>query len=214
MSYCESDPVFTVFHKQLESENPAKFEEWLKERNSTVKGMVGSGELKFPNNQDDRVRTMYWLLRQVYEGKLDVVDFSHNFFASQSRSANDRIQFFTDTVLAPLERELAYRFTDLIEAVRNTDGTVWTSEIFIFPNGGTVQKLGLADSGLDGSISSNTTNISSSLRFNAFNLIESARKYRELVRGHNQLSEEHPKRKKKYLNFYPMSSKQLLNLNR
>lgn len=135
MSYCKSDSVFSTIHGQLIQGDDAVFEKWLKERKATATGMVGSGDLIFPEDEDTRIRTMYWLLRKVDSGEIDASDFSHDFYATNKNSINVLIQFFTETVVAPLKRDLEYRFEEMMEDLPSNPGeTVPLASIQIIHN--------------------------------------------------------------------------------
>lgn len=117
MRYCTEDPIFSVIHSQLTRGDDSIFEDWLIERKKTVKGTIGSGELIFPQEEDTRIATMYWLLRKISRDELEVVNFAHEFYSSASNNSDDYIRFFTDTVLAPLKRDLEYRFEEMMEVL-------------------------------------------------------------------------------------------------
>ena len=62
MDYCQNDVVFQVIDQQLTSIESVDFDAWYTDRKSTMRGMIGSGQLSFPTNLDERLSLMYQLL--------------------------------------------------------------------------------------------------------------------------------------------------------
>jgi len=77
--------------------------------------MVGSGELSFPTNLEKRMALMYQLLNKVDGEAIDLIDFSHHFFATGDNRIDSIIFAFNDAVVEPLARELSYRIEELEE---------------------------------------------------------------------------------------------------
>lgn len=115
MDYCKSDPVLSLTHNQLMSMPGVDFDSWHKGVSSTLGGMVGSGDLSFPTDLDKRMALMYQLLSKVDNEEIDLIDFSHDFFATGDNRIDSLIYAFNDAVVEPLCRELSYRIEDLEE---------------------------------------------------------------------------------------------------
>ena len=115
MDYCKTDPVTVAIHEQLINMPSVNFESWHKDVLSTMGGMVGSGDLTFPTELEERMALMYQLLDKINDSEIDLLDFSHSFFAIGDNSIDSIIFAFNDAIVEPLARELAYRIEDLEE---------------------------------------------------------------------------------------------------
>ena len=83
MDYCQNDEVFRVIDQQLTSVESVDFDAWYTDRKSTIGGMVGSGQLSFPTNLDERLSLMYQLLRKINAEEVDFLDFTNLYFLSR-----------------------------------------------------------------------------------------------------------------------------------
>jgi hypothetical protein len=135
MDYCKNDEVFQVIDAQLKSVNSVDFDSWYAERKATLGGMMGSGQLTFPTNLDQRLSVMYQLLSKVNAGDIDFMDFSHTFFATGDSRIDSRIYAFNEAVVEPLARELSYRFEEIEETMpENQRDTVPLANVQIIHN--------------------------------------------------------------------------------
>ena len=125
MDYCKTDPVLSVIHTQLINMPSVDFDAWHNEILSTVGGMVGSGDLTFPTNLEERMALMYQLLDKVDRNKIDLINFAHNFFATGDRHIDSIIYAFNEAVVDPLARELAYRIEDLEEEMPENNKEIY-----------------------------------------------------------------------------------------
>lgn len=114
INFFEHDEVLSVIHHQLLQFKGSKFDSWLADRKSTAVGMMGSGDLKFPKDIDERLALMYQLLYRINEGEVDVLNFSHDFFSSGS-NITYTLQNFNRAISVPLFREIDYKFQDLMD---------------------------------------------------------------------------------------------------
>ena len=124
MDYCENDEVFQVIDAQLRSVQTVSFQDWYQERLATRKGNVGSGELIFPTNIDERMSIMYQLLSKIRSGDISFHSFTHDFFATGGNRINSSIYAFNNTIVEPLSRELGYRFSDIEESLPENEKEV------------------------------------------------------------------------------------------
>jgi len=115
MAYCKSDPVFSNIHEQLINMPSVNFQEWHDKVKSTVGGMVGSGDLSFPVDLEERMALMYQLLDRIDRKEIDLIGFAHNFFVTGDSRIDSISDAFNDAVVEPLARELAYRIEELEE---------------------------------------------------------------------------------------------------
>lgn len=125
MDYCKSDPVLSVIHVQLINMPSVDFDSWHKEVLSTFGGMVGSGDLTFPTDLEERMALMYQLLDKVNREEIDLIDFAHNFFIIGDNSIDSIIYSFNEAVVEPLARELSYRIEDLEEEMPENNREVY-----------------------------------------------------------------------------------------
>jgi len=121
VDYCQSDAVCSVLHQQLVRASSIEFEDWYSGVLSSKGGMAGSGKLTFPTDLDNRLSLMYQLLLRVAKGEVGVVGFAHDFFATGDNRIDSYIQAFSDAVVEPLTRELAYRIEELEEGLPEDD---------------------------------------------------------------------------------------------
>ena len=117
MDYCRSDEIFGVIDSQLKEVANVDFNSWYTERLATRKGMVGSADLIFPTDIDERMSIMYQLMSKIRSGEVDFSSFTHNFFASGNSTFDSEIYAFNDAIVEPLRRELSYRFQDLEDSL-------------------------------------------------------------------------------------------------
>lgn len=115
MDYCKTDQVFSVIHAQLMSAPNVDFDTWHQQVRSTIKSMVGSGNLTFPTNLEERMALMYQLLNKINEKEVDLFDFTNNFFATSDNRIDSDIYAFNQAIVEPLARELSYRIEDMEE---------------------------------------------------------------------------------------------------
>jgi hypothetical protein len=115
MDYCKTDQVFSVIHAQLMSVPNVDFDIWHQQVCSTIKSMVGSGDLKFPTNLEERMALMYQLLNKINEKEVDFFNFTSNFFATSDNRIDSDIYAFNQAIVEPLARELSYRIEDMEE---------------------------------------------------------------------------------------------------
>jgi hypothetical protein len=135
MDYCKNDEVFQMIDDQLKNVNSVDFDSWYAERKATMGGMVGSGQLTFPTNLDQRLSVMYQLLSKVNAGEVEFMDFSHTFFATGDTRIDSLIYAFNEAIVEPLARELSYRFEEIEEAMpENQRDTVPLANIQIIHN--------------------------------------------------------------------------------
>ncbi len=135
MDYCKNDVVFQVIDNQLTNIDCIDFDTWYSERKSTMGGMVGSGQLVFPTNLDQRLSLMYQLLCRINSGEIDLIDFSHTFFATGDSRIDSLIYAFNDAIVEPLSRELSYRFEEIEETLpENQRDTVPLANIQVIHN--------------------------------------------------------------------------------
>lgn len=139
IDYCKTDPVTLVIHEQLINMPSVNFDSWHKDVISTMGGMAGSGDLTFPTELEKRMALMYQLLDKVNNGEIDIIDFSHNFFAIGDNSIDSIIFAFNEAIIEPLARELAYRIEDLEEEMpEDNKETFPLANIQIIHNAGNV----------------------------------------------------------------------------
>lgn len=115
MDYCKTDKVILVIHAQLMNVSTVHFDTWYKEVLSSIGGIVGSGNLTFPTNIEERMSLMYQLLYKVNTKEIDFFNFAHNFFATEDSRIDSDIFVFNEAVVQPLARELSYRIEDMEE---------------------------------------------------------------------------------------------------
>jgi len=113
--FCSSDEVFSRIHRQLLSVPAADFNQWFSEREATVGGMSGSGQLIFPTDPEMRMSLMYQLLLGIRDGRVNLNGFVIHFFAIGSSRIDDYIYALNEGITQPLVRELAYRLEELQE---------------------------------------------------------------------------------------------------
>jgi hypothetical protein len=117
LDFCETDPVFSSIHKQLQSVPEVDFDEWYEGRLASGGSMVGSCDLTFPTDPEIRMSLMYELLRRIRDGRVDFVGFATSFFALGTTKITPYVQAFNDAVTRPLVRELNYRLEELNETL-------------------------------------------------------------------------------------------------
>jgi len=115
IAFCKTDEVFQNVHAQLSGIDEGSVQKWCEERLASQTGMVGSGDLIFPTNEDERLSTMYWLLLKANGEELDAANFAGHFYSSGRNNINDNIRFFCDTVVVPLKRDIAYKFEEMLD---------------------------------------------------------------------------------------------------
>ncbi len=115
LDYCKNDQIFSIIHEQLMKVPNVNIDKWYEEASSTVRGMVGSGDLIFPTNLDERMSIMYQLLWKINTNEIDFGSFSSNFFATGDSRIDSDIYAFNEAIVEPLSRELSYRIQDMEE---------------------------------------------------------------------------------------------------
>jgi hypothetical protein len=113
ISYAKSDEFFKDLHQQLTTNKSVNFDEWLSSLKETIGGMVGSGNLSFPTDLEQRLSLMYQLLCKIESGDLDLLSFTSDFFAIGSSRIDEHIYSFNNAISEPLFRELGYRLQDI-----------------------------------------------------------------------------------------------------
>ena len=150
MDYCQKDEIFQLIDRQLSDVSSVDFDAWYVERKSTMRGMVGSGELSFPTNLDERLSLMYQLLRKINSDDVRFFDFSNTFFAISDNSIDSYIYAFNDAIVEPLMRELGYRFEELEESLpENQRDSVPLAQVQIIHNAHTVIQQSASGSGIN-----------------------------------------------------------------
>lgn len=135
MDYCKNDEVFQVIDSQLKNVDSVDFDLWYSQRKATLGGMVGSGQLTFPTNLDERLSVMYQLLSKINVGEIDFIDFAHTFFATGDSRIDSLIYAFNEAIVEPLARELSYRFEEIEETMpENQRDTVSLANVQIIHN--------------------------------------------------------------------------------
>jgi hypothetical protein len=113
MNYCRTDEVFAKMNDQLLGNASVNFDEWYAHIRETIGSMIGSGNLTFPVDLDNRLSLMYQLLYRIDNNQLDLIDFSTNFLVTGSSRYDDYISAFNEAISQPLFREMQYRLQDL-----------------------------------------------------------------------------------------------------
>jgi len=150
MDYCQNDEVFRVIDQQLTSIEFVDFDAWYTDRKSTMGGMVGSGQLSFPTNLDERLSLMYQLLRKINSEEVNFLDFTNTFFAVVDSRIDSHIYAFNEAIVEPLSRELGYRFEEIEESLpENQRDTVPLANIQIIHNAHTVIQQSASGSGIN-----------------------------------------------------------------
>lgn len=93
------------------------FDEWYKERLETVGGMVGSGDLTWPEDRLERLAMQVEMMKHMGSGKLNILDFSHNFLYTGSRF-DDNIAEFVSQIFRPFARDFL-RFAHEVPSFSN-----------------------------------------------------------------------------------------------
>jgi len=115
LHFCETDPVLSSIHMQLQALAERHFEEWYQGLDSG--SMAGGCKLKFPTDPELRVSVMYELLRRVQDDSIPFTDFAIRFFALGTAEMTAYVRAFNDAVSRPLIRELSHRLSDLSESL-------------------------------------------------------------------------------------------------
>ncbi len=115
IKYFENDELFESIHNQLTKYSNVDFDSWYEEIRSTVGGMVGSGDLRFPTDLDNRLSLMYQLLCNIEKERIEFFGFCSLFFVVDSSRYDGYICAFNQAISEPLFRELAYRLEDIQE---------------------------------------------------------------------------------------------------
>jgi len=91
--------------KAVSSLPTVDFQTWYQTALGTVRGMVGSGKLDWPENDKENLAMRIQLIRHIADGKEDVPNFCSKFMYSGSYF-NDMIYEFADQLLRPTARDL------------------------------------------------------------------------------------------------------------
>lgn len=120
-NYCQTDPVFSNIHEQLNAMAASGFDEWLEGCNQTVRSMVGSGRLVFPLETDLRISYMYELLVRMNTGAIQWQRFVTNFLYPGSSRYDDYLFALNEAVTDVLIRELGYKLEDMEEEIEESN---------------------------------------------------------------------------------------------
>jgi hypothetical protein len=111
--FCEHDSVFGAIHQQLVNNPAVNFDEWLRKSLSSGTGWAGSCKLIFPINADDRLSLLYQFFLKAADPEFNVIGMLPHWFVVGSNRIDAYISAFIDAVLAPLFRELGYKFDEV-----------------------------------------------------------------------------------------------------
>lgn len=109
MHFCESDPVFSLIHSQLQSVPDTDFDSWYV--NSQRRG---PRKVEFPVNEEVRMALMYELLRRINCKEISIHHFVHCVFSLGTTKITAYIQAFNSAITERLTRELGYRLDAMI----------------------------------------------------------------------------------------------------
>jgi hypothetical protein len=113
----DKQPVTAELVFQLERRTD--FQAWYSRSEATVGSMVGSGDLVWPTEDEDRIGLQLALFRHFATGSVGVTDFAVNFLYSDNNfnvMAADVVGQFFDPLSRELRRYLARALTAPIEA--------------------------------------------------------------------------------------------------
>lgn len=82
------------------------FDEWYSEQVKSVRGMVGSGVLNWPEDRLERLALQVGMMRSIASGDLTIVDFSHKFLYVSSNRFDDYVSEFVQQYFRPFARDL------------------------------------------------------------------------------------------------------------
>lgn len=119
--FCETDEVFGSIHKQLREAASSEFDSWYEERLATVRGMVGSGQLTFPLDDDLRISYMYELIYRIHNETLSFRDIVHSFFAISSNRYDDYIYEINEAITTPMMRDIGYKLEEMEEELEEDE---------------------------------------------------------------------------------------------
>ena len=106
----------------LETIPSTDFNEWFSEALSTRGGMVGSGQLNWPLDTDERVSLQYQLIQAIANEELDLSDVVHDFiYDGPSSNINDCNYAFIIRVIVPFHNDLLRVLEPHIESSENNN---------------------------------------------------------------------------------------------
>ena len=85
------------------------------------RGMVGSGQLDWPGDKDDRLGGQLLLLRKLASGAMQVMQFSFDYFYSGDNNINSNVNEMASLFFLPHSDELRRRLEDVAEDILDTD---------------------------------------------------------------------------------------------
>ncbi len=182
MDYCKNDEVFQVIDGQLKNVDSVNFDSWYSKRKATLGGMVGSGQLIFPTNLDERLSVMYQLLSKVNAGEIDFRYFSHAFFVTDDNRIDSLIYAFNEAILEPLVRELSYRFEEIEEIMpENQRDTFPLAHVQIIHNAQNVIQQSAVGSDISQTANIELDNLFSRLKMEIHETVEDSEKKRASI---------------------------------
>lgn len=87
-------------------ERRVPWDQWESRVLAPPTGMVGSGEIKWPDDQEQRLGLQLQLFRRIASETLDAVDFAHNYFYVKNGNFDEILRELTSQVFEPFIREL------------------------------------------------------------------------------------------------------------
>ena len=129
IDHCENNPVMKTVTDPLRHNPNVDIDAWYTEFQDSVGGMVGSGSYSLPSNDEDRTALYYKFLRDVQDGKIQLVQFCLNAFGSTDY--NDMIYRVNNEFVDKFYREVKYRLQDL-ETELGADTEIAEERLFVF----------------------------------------------------------------------------------
>lgn len=87
-------------------EAQSDFEQLSKEVLADPEGMVGSGSIKLPDAREARLSFQLQLFRRLADGRLDAIDFAHDYFYVSSNRYDDLVAEMSRHLFDPFSDEL------------------------------------------------------------------------------------------------------------
>jgi hypothetical protein len=148
--YCQNDPIFRTIHDQLRSLIDSDYDQWFSECENSVGSMAGSGRIKFPLEDENRIAYMYELLFRFEEGRIQFYGFLQQFFYSGSNRYDDYIATFNEAVTAPMIRDLRYKLDEMLEGLQvDAQGYIHAASIQIIHHAGSVIQQNASGSNIE-----------------------------------------------------------------
>ena len=127
--FCANDCVFGTIHEQLVNNPRVNFDEWLQQSLSSGGSFLGSCQLKFPSDPDDRLSLHYQFFLKAADPEFNIVGMLPHWFAVGSNRIDAYINAFTEAILTPLFRGLRYKFSEVEMRLPSDRSTHITPEV-------------------------------------------------------------------------------------